>query len=156
MVKDCVLLFRKVNEDVVKSSYADFGFAVIECNWPKIEVKKPHSRDWPGEDGLDVYIPSTMRVASTELTVKFGYKGGVGTAKDAERLFSDFLLGRDGSGARFNLYDVFNHKGCANVYTKQVGESTLNRSNIDEGLEVEITFVLINPSEEIVLTHVAD
>lgn len=157
MVDNCVILFRKNREgSVVKSSYADFGFAMTDAKWSKVETKKPATRDWFDQDGLDAYIPSVLCVAEGELSVEFVCKGKPSVVKDQESQFKNFLYGRDGSGAEFSLYDTNSNRGVAEAYLKEFGEPKYHTSNADVVMEVEITFFLINPNNEIVLSYVGD
>lgn len=157
MVDNCVILFRK-NRDgsVVKSSYADFGFAVTDAEWSKISTKKPATRDWLDQDGLDAYIPSVLRVGEGELSVSFVCKGNLLAVKQQELRFKNYLYGRDNTGGEFSLYDSFNKKGVANAYIKEYGEPSYITSNNETILEVEVSFALINPNNEIVLSYVGD
>lgn len=66
-------------------------------------------RDWPGNDGVDVYIPNHRRQKKYDTEIEFIYKGTRSTIHSDLRAFLDFFCGKKSDGSyvepRFAMYD---------------------------------------------------
>ena len=70
-------------------------FNVVCQEFPFKKNPKPKdlpTRDWAGEDGLDVYIPDTLPVKHYDVEVTFLYKGTDVAMRTDINNFIDFLL----------------------------------------------------------------
>lgn len=74
------LLVQKAGGEV-KSSLADFGFAVCGIEWPELEAHELTTRKWPGEHGEDAYIPPNgLKFAAYDVEVELCFRGLIHTA----------------------------------------------------------------------------
>lgn len=158
MAVEYILLMQKTKDgSVIKSSLADFGFAVCDIPWPDEEVHEVAVREWPGQHGEDAYIPPVgLKLQAYNVEVQFCYKGDVDTAYAGYKALRDWLTGIDGSGAELRVYDPYWRKGRTGVYVKKFSGFDPHRSNIDEVLTIKVTFRVTDPITEIRLTHVGD
>ena len=155
MAKEYELLMQKMADgSAVKSSLADFGFAVCDIPWPDEETQELATRKWPGEHGEDTYIsPDGQKLQAYDLTVEFCYKGDVNTADAAYTVLRDYLIG---PGGFLRLYDPYWRKGRQNVYVKKFHDRDPHRSNLDDVLSMKVTFRVTDPITEITLNYVGD
>lgn len=151
MAADHNLWIQKAEEvSLAKGSLAAFGFALSEMAWPTEEVAEVASREWPGEDGEDAYIPSGgLKLKAYDLDVEFVYKGEIGTAYNAYKTFRNYLTGRDGGGADLTIYDPTWDRGKKGVYVKKISDLSTFRTNLDEGASCKMTFRVRNPGSEV-------
>lgn len=158
MAKDYTLLIQKsLSGSQTKSTLSDFGFACESVPWPDEETQEVTTRQWPGVHGEDAYIPpSGLKLQAYDLEVELLYKGDVHTAYAAYKKLRDYLIGADGSGAEFYLYDPYWRRGCAGVHVVKFGSPTPVRTNVDESISVKITFRVTDPATDITLTYVGD
>lgn len=88
------------------------------------------SRDWSGDDGLDVYVPSTLPMKEYDMEVTFIYVGTELSIRADLSNFIDFLYGRNTvasgvvRGARLAVYDEHVGMGRKDVVVSEV-ENTL-------------------------------
>lgn len=164
-------LFEKKTDTLEK-----FKFAMCGNPWPDEETKEPATRDWPGLDGEDVYIPSDgLRLKAFDVTIDFCYKGPVslyledaqgnvtsyGSAYKAFEAFKDYLTGHDGMGAHLDIYDPMSQRGYAGVYLKKIGNikrhqnamatDRMSRLGVFEVLFFQATFRVTDPTKKITL-----
>lgn len=155
MAKEYDFLMQKTADNsVVKSSLADFGFAVSNIPWPDEEIVPLAVRTWEGEAGEDPYLPPTgLKLKAYDLIVEFCYKGDIDTAVDAYKTLRRYLLGIDGDGAELRVYDPYWKRGRTKVHIEKIGDFDPNRSNIDEGLSMKVVFRVADPTAECELEH---
>lgn len=148
MTAEYTLLMQKTaHGSQMKSSLADFGFAVKEPEWPDAETADLARREWPGEDGEDVYMPpSGQKMQAYDLDVQLLYKGDIGTAYAKYKALRKYLTG---AGGFLMLYDPRWSVGRTNVYVKKFGDLKPVRTNIDEGLGAKVTFRVTDPVTEV-------
>ena len=158
MALEYTLLIRKSSSgSAVKSSLTDFGFAVCSSDWPDEETQELAVRKWPGENGEDAYIPPQgLKLEAYDLSVDFCYKGAKETAYSAYTKLRSYLIGEDGNGAELIVYDPYWKKGRKGVYVKKFADIDAHRSNIDEVMEVKVTFRVTDPITDITLSYVGD
>lgn len=93
----------------VKETLSDFNIGCIEFPFKMLgSAKELVSRDWPGENGKDVYVPpSGIPIQDYDLEVDFLYKGTVDSISTDMTAFIAFLLGKNSgaTGARLCIYD---------------------------------------------------
>lgn len=135
----------------VKSTQRDFGFAVVSTTWANETVKEMVSREWAGEHGEDTYIPPKgLRIQAYDVDVELCYKGDKGTSNAKYRELRSYLLGLDGDGADFIIYDPYLKKGRQKVYVKSISDITAYGTNLDEVLKIKITFRVTDPITEVI------
>lgn len=158
MAATYTLLIQKTKDgSAIKSSLTDFGFAVSEIPWPDAEMQDVASREWPGEDGEDAYIPASgLKLKAYNLEVKFVYKGNISTALTKFVAFRDYLTGAAGDGAQMKLYDPYWGKGRTKARLLRITDIKSVRTNADEGLSIKATFRIADPRTEITLAYVGD
>ncbi len=153
MAVEYTLLMQKMADgSAMKSSLDDFGFVVCDIPWPDVETKKLKSRDWPGEDGEDVYIPSVLNVAAYDIEITLIYKGDRCSCKRNYSALRDYLLGRDGGGAALIIYDPYNGFGRQGVYLLKITNPQYFHDNINDILEVTLTLRVTDPLTDITLS----
>ena len=155
MAAEYTLLMQKsADGSAVKSSLDDFGFAVCDIPWPDEETEKVATRQWPGVDGEDAYVPpSGQKLQAYDVELQFCYKGDVNTADAAYKALRDYLIG---PGGFLRLYDPYWRKGRQKVYVKKFHDREPRRSNIDEVLSMKVTLRVTDPKTEIALAYVGD
>lgn len=124
-------------------TYRNYDFACKEFGEMIMPEPKPLvTRDWPGEDGLEVYVPSTLRMKEFDIDAEFILLGDESVVDDydededatSEALvlrnsFVQFLYGRrfDGTNARLAIYDKHSELGYKDVVVKKVTPDTSER-----------------------------
>lgn len=122
------ILIKKANGATVYNSYGDFSMACL--NFPfKVtgDTKDLPANDWKDENGLDVYIPSSLPLKAYDINVEFGYVGqdlssgtpNVINAMNAALAFFKFLTGHSGSGgsgAELTIYSPYTGIGRKSIY----------------------------------------
>lgn len=148
MAAEYTLLMQKTaSGSPLKSSLADFGFAIADLQWPDAETADVSVREWPGEDGEDVYIPvGGQKLKAYDVAADFCYKGELGTAYAKYKAFRDYLFG---AGGFLKIYDPVWKIGRQNVYAKKVGDLEPFKTNVDEGIAFSVTFRVTDPITEV-------
>lgn len=77
------------------------------------EFKEPTVRDWPGEDGVDVYVPETRRLKEYDMEIEFVYRGTQDTIHSDLRSFLSFFR-----HSRFAMYDDHTKIGRKDIICK--------------------------------------
>lgn len=147
-------IYLRKSTGSVKSSLASFGFAVLDIPWPPFKAKELATRDWPGEDGEDVYIPARIPAAAYDIEIEMVYKGSRETAYTKYCALRNYLSGADGSGAELMVYDPYKRIGRKGVFLKAMDDGEFMRSNVDEILSIPVTFRVSDPVTDITLTYV--
>lgn len=158
MAVEYSLLMQKTKDgSTVKSSLADFGFAMCDIQWPGEESQDVAVREWPGEHGEDAYIPpSGLKLKAYDLNVKLSYRGKPNTATPKFNALRSYLIGAAGDGAELQIFDPYWRKGRKAVYFKSIEIDESFKTNADEGLSVKLTFRVTDPISEITLNYVGD
>lgn len=155
MPMDYTLLMQKMKDgSPVKDSLADFGVVCTEVPFmPSGETKELASNDWYDEDGEDTYIPDRLPMAAYDWEVGFCYKGNLSTCYSSLKALTDYLNGRDGSGAGLKVYSSYTGMGRQGVYLKSMSDFEFTKSNLDEVLTFTATFRVTDPVTDVVLTR---
>lgn len=120
------------------------------------ESKELASNNWNDENGLDVYIPDTIRMSSYDLEVKFVFKGRLSDASSAIKTFIGYLTGKDGSGASLSIYDPYYKIGRKDICYKSAADEA-ELKEYKEGnekmalVEFSVTFQVNDPVTDVVL-----
>lgn len=148
---DFLMKKNKDGSEVV-SSLLDFGFAVSEIPWPDDTVKELATRQWPGEDGEDVYIPpSGLKLEAFDLEVKFCFKGLINKACIAHEALRDYLTGADGDGVEMSVFDPYWGIGRTKVRLLKIIDRSQHRTTVDEELSMTVVFRVADPKTGCVL-----
>lgn len=86
------------------------------------EPKEYTKRDWPDEDGDDIYIPPIVRYQSYTQQWKFLYIGDATTANDNIHAFLSYL-----QGSEFSIFSEYTLSGCRGVYSNSQTDKFLRR-----------------------------
>lgn len=134
-----------------------FGVVCQEFPFKKNpEPKDLPARDWAGEDGLDVYVPTTLPVKSYDIDVNFLYKGTESNIRTDISLFLDFLYGRNGGavGSRLAIYNTYTGIGRKDVVVSSVENEVffINDGDPDTVAKFKIKFKVYDPVTEVTPT----
>lgn len=151
MAVEYALYMQKTKSgSAVKSSLADFGFAVCDIPWPSDKTQEVAKRVWPGEHGEDAYVPpGGLKLQAYDLEVEFCYKGAVNTAYAKYKALSNYLIGASGDGAELKIYDPYWKRGRTNVRLLEIGDLEPHRDNVGEVLSTKVKFRVADPMTEI-------
>lgn len=147
------LLFQKSKIDSsVKDSLVDFGMVCTDIPFmPYGETKELPKRDWADEDGEDTYIPDRIPLLAFDWEIGMGYKGDLSTAQGALKTFTDYLTGKDGSGAELKVYSQFTGIGRKGIYFKGISDFDFFKTNIDEVVTFKLKLRVTDPTTDVVL-----
>lgn len=137
------------------------AFKIVCQEFPFKKNPKPKdlpTRDWAGEDGLDVYMPEKLPVMSYDMEVTFLYKGTEETMRSDLNNFIDFLYGRikgnSGDTVQSGLLAIYNeHTGMGrkNIVVSEVENELfyLTVSDPDAVAKFKIKFTVYDPTTEV-------
>ena len=124
-------------------------------NYP--EAKDLPTHDWPGEDGIDVFVPDTIPMKDYELEVTFIYSGTEQDMRTDIDNFVKFLYGRNSGavGARLAIFDEHVGLGRKDVRVKKVGNDFFYDEDWDDDklAGFKVTFHVDDPTTEVVPTY---
>jgi len=130
----------------------EFSIVLLNTSFPKAgKLKEPYNNDWKDENGEETFIPDVLCLAAYDTELEFGYKGGRRTAYQAYMRFIDFLTGRDGNGARLNIYDPTTRCGYCGCWLREPDDVTFTYNNLEDVLTWKMTFRVTEPESGIVL-----
>lgn len=113
------------------------------------EMKELPKRDWPDEDGDDVYFPSDgMKMKAFDLDVKFLYADSITNMRSKLVAFINFLYGRNTNGSPCLLiYDEYTNTAFRGVYVSEVGNELYeyNDVNINAHAMFKVKFRVTDP-----------
>lgn len=134
-------------------------YNIISQEFPFCKNPKPKSlptRDWAGEDGLDVYVPKTLPVGNYEIEVTFLYKGTEQSMRQDIAGFIDFLYGRneDAVGSRLAIYNEHTGAGRKDVVVSEVDNEIFYLSDADPDAvaQFKVKFMVYDPTTEVTPT----
>ena len=138
-------------------------FNILCYNFPfKIlpEAKELPTRDWPGNDGRDVYIPTKIPMAHYEVEVEFIYKGEDDSMREKINNFIKFLYGRNEGaiGARLAIFDEYTGIGRKDVHVQSINDELFYDVDYDDEkcFKFKVKFVVEDPSTEVTPSVVSD
>ena len=148
------------------------AFKIICQEFPFKKNPKPKdlpTRDWAGEDGLDVYVPDVLQVKSYDIEVVFLYVGTEASIRSDLNNFIDYLYGRIGSdgengvnGAdgrvqtgRLAIYNEYVGMGRKDIVVSEVENEIfyLTDSDTDAIAKFKIKFTVYDPTTEVTPTY---
>lgn len=136
----------------LKETIADFGLYLMEIPFIMFSsTKKLVEREWPGEDGKDVYVPKRLDTEAYTLKIKFGYKGGPGETNKAIKAFWNYLTGNDGSGVYMKIYCDYNTVGRRHVRFSGIpGEPIFVRDEWGDFMVFDVNLNVDDPITDVV------
>lgn len=131
-------------------------YKIICQEFPFTKNPKPKdlpTRDWAGEDGLDVYIPKELPVKHYDMEVVFLYVGTEETIRTDLTNFIDYLYGRnDGAvGSRLAIYNEHTGIGRKDVVVAEVDNEIyyLTESDPDAVAKFKVKFTVYDPVTDV-------
>ncbi len=117
------------------------------------EAKELPKRDFPGEDGVEVYIPDKIPMKAYEIEVVFIYKGTEATMQEDLNNFIKFLYGRNSNatGGRLAIFDEHVKIGRKDVRCLKVSNDFFYDEDWDDDklAGFKVTFEVDDPVTEV-------
>ena len=146
----------------VIDTYDDFGVVCKEFAEDIMPEPKPAvTKDWPGEDGLEIYIPKNLPAKEFDVEAEFLIVGNQSLADDAatadaqsrRKNFIKFLYGRNAGavGSRLAIYDEHSGNGYKDVVVKKVlSDTSFRQSGGNEAVYLlKVTFTVYDPATDV-------
>ena len=142
------------------STYTDVGsvidtqeeYSVVcsECPFKILPTTKELAkRDWPDEDGEDVFMPADgLKFKAYDLEVKFLYVGSEENMSVDLNSFIGFIYGRNEDGSPLlAIYDEYTQQGRRGVYALEVNNEFLAYDDANDGVvgEFKVKFRVTDP-----------
>lgn len=117
-------------------------------------TQKIPEREWPGEDGKDVFIPASgIPLGDYDIEVEFCYKGTMGRISEDMSGFMDFIRGRNvgAVGGRLAVYDEHVGFGRKDVVAVDVDGQMYKAdpSDPDAVFDFKVKFHVYDPSSSV-------
>lgn len=130
----------------------EFPFKTFHMN------KDLPTRDWAGEDGLDVYIPDVIPAKEYEIEVTFLYKGDEKNIREDISDFIKFINGRNegGIGGRLAIYNEHTGIGRKDVVVSEVENEIfyLTEDDPDAVAKFKVKFMVYDPTTEVTPSYI--
>lgn len=111
------------------------------------------TRDWAGEDGLDVYVPDKLPMKSYDIEVDFLYVGNEKNIRCDLNLFIDFIYGRNccATGSRLAIYNEHTGIGRKDVVVSEVSNDLfyLTDADPDAVATFKVKFKVYDPTTDV-------
>lgn len=127
------------------------------------KAKDLPTRDWAGEDGLDVYIPEGgLPQKSYDIDVEFIYVGTEDTMRNQLSAFLNFICGKSKAGqndtvqsGRLAIYDEHVQMGRKDVVVSEIDNELYYRSDYDNDkvARFKVKFTVYDPTTEVSLSY---
>lgn len=145
------ILLQKEKETEANDSIKKWGIACRKFPF-KLDggSKDLASRDWPGEDGDDVFYPEELKLKAYDIETELVYVGNLGECADNMLAFRDYLTGADGLGVEmriFNSHTGIGRKGC---HWLEMSDLTFNKEEDEEVLQFTMKIKVSDPKTRIV------
>lgn len=118
------------------------------------EAKELPKRDFPDENGVEVFAPTQMPLKDYEIDVIFIYKGNESSMRSDVQNFLNFLYGRNNGavGSTFAIYDEHVKIGRKDVRVKRVGNEFFYNEDYDDEKQAgfKVTFNVDDPATDVV------
>lgn len=142
---------------------ARFNIACMEFPYVRNpKAKDLPTRDWAGDDGLDVYIPNGgLPAKSYDIDVTFLYVGTESLMRNDLVRFINFITGRAKGNVndtvqsgRLAVYDEHVQMGRKDVIVSEIDNELFYRSDSDDDkvAKFRVKFTVYDPTTEITLT----
>lgn len=151
MASDYEFLVRKKGLTAVVSLFGTFGYAAKDIAWPSLETQDVATREWPGEDGEDAFVPEVLRFKAYDLEVPLVYTSGRGECNAAYLKLLKYLTGRSGGVAELDVYDPHNRIGRTGVYLKSLKPDKFHRDGSGDYMSLTATFRVTDPMTDVTL-----
>lgn len=142
-------------------TYKSFG--IVCSNFPfkhMPEIKDLPKREWPDEDGEDVFIPSNgIKFSAYDVEGEFLYAGEVNTMKQNVVSFIEFIRGKNSDGSPLLcIYDEYTQTGRRGVYVVDVDTDKYDYDDMSiTGISViKVKFRVTDPAYNAVLSVSSD
>ena len=153
--------------DYTKGSIVDLltAYKIICQDFPFKKNPKPKdlpTRDWAGEDGLDVYIPDQIPMKSYDIEVTFLYVGTVANIRTDISNFLDFICGRiKGNNSdtvksgRLAIYNEYVGMGRKDVVVSDIDNEIYHATDCDPDAvaKFKVKFMVYDPTTEVTATY---
>lgn len=110
-------------------------------------------RDWPDEDGQDVYVPATRRMKEYTMEVDFLYVGTDTNIRTDLKNFINFLYGRNTGavGSLLAIYNAYTDIGRKDVIVQEVSNEVFiaGDSDPDAIAKIKVKFLVCDPITEV-------
>ena len=142
------------------STYTDVGSVIdtqeeyfvvcSECPFKILPTTKELAkRDWPDEDGEDVFMPADgLKFKAYDLEVKFLYVGQKEDMALDLNAFIEFIYGKNDNGSPLlAIYDEYTQQGRQGVYVLEVNNEFLAYDDANDGVvgEFKVKFRVTDP-----------
>ena len=131
-------------------------YKIICQEFPFNKNPKPKelpTRDWAGEDGVDVYVPTKIPVKHYDIEVEFLYVGTEDAIREDLTGFIDFLYGRQegATGGRLAIYNEHTGIGRKDVVIAEVKNELfyLTESDDDAIAKFKVKFTVYDPTTDV-------
>lgn len=153
--------------DYTKGSVVDLltAYKIICQDFPFKKNPKPKdlpTRDWAGEDGLDVYVPDKIPMKSYDIDVTFLYVGTEQSIRTDISNFLDFICGRikaDNSdtvkSGRLAIYNEYVGMGRKDVVVNEIDNEIYYVTDCDPDAvaKIKVKFTVYDPTTEVTATE---
>jgi hypothetical protein len=153
--------------DYTKGSVVDLlaAYKIICQDFPFKKNPKPKdlpTRDWAGEDGLDVYVPDKIPMKSYDIDVTFLYVGTEQSIRTDISNFLDFICGRikaDNSdtvkSGRLAIYNEYVGMGRKDVVVSEIDNEIYYVTDCDPDAvaKIKVKFTVYDPTTEVTATE---
>lgn len=150
-----------------KGSVVDLlkSYNIICQDFPFKKNPKPKdlpTRDWAGEDGLDVYIPDKIPMKSYDVDVIFLYVGTEQNIRTDISNFIDFIYGRikgknsdNVKSGRLSIYNEYVGMGRKDVVVSEIDDEIFYCSDADPDAvaKLKIKFTVFDPTTNVTPTY---
>lgn len=139
------LLFQKGTGGEIKDLLSAFNIGVkgIPLFVPT-DMKDLPSRDWPGEDGEDVFFPSNNKYKAYDIEIDVHYKGSRGSFPSVMSSLFAYLTK---NGTELSIYSPYTQTGCKGAYFKGFGNFDFHRDDEGEDAGFKMKFRVTKPNE---------
>lgn len=139
-------------------------FKIICQDFPFVRYPKPKdlpTRDWPGEDGLDIYVPDVVPLKEYDMEVIFLYVGDKTNIRTDITNFLNFIYGRSKGGSsdtvqsgRLAIYNEYVGMGRKDVVVSSVDNELyyVNDGDEDAVARIKVKFTVYDPKTEVTYT----
>lgn len=148
-MEDFSLYIQRAGEDTAKGTVEEWYCGVTDaCAAVDGGFKDFASKSWQGEDGEDVYIPATPRLAAYDAEWELCYKGPGRAAFATLEAMRSWL-----SGKLLALYDPYTGMGRRGAWLKGFSSPKYTRRKGAEVLRFTLTFRITAPGGGVTATE---
>lgn len=150
----------------VFDTYSEWGIACKEFPFMILPEPKPVvTRNWSGEDGLEIYVPTKICAKEYDIDTEFIIKGDDNLSDDDAtdgvitniKSFIKFLYGEDWDGqdicggVRLAIYDTYTKIGRKDIVLKKINPNAYERQNGGNSavIVLKMQFAVYDPTTEV-------